>query len=87
MTDEEVTGLINSVTEKQRSRVTITRWRTKTRHPKHEEREEIEQALGFPFDVFYKDVDYDQLIQKIERELIEVNKLKAEWETREKMKG
>lgn len=84
-TDEEVTELINSISEQKRSRVTITRWRTKARHPKYEEREEIEKVLGFPFDVFYKDIDFDKLITKLEKQLIEVNKLKAESETRIRM--
>ena len=63
-TDEEVAALFNSFSEKERTRVAITRWRNKSRHPKYEERIEIENRLGVPFEVFHKDVDFDALIAK-----------------------
>ena len=84
-TDEEVAALFNSFSEKERTRVAITRWRNKSRHPKYEERIEIENRLGVPFEVFHKDVDFDALIAKLEGQLIEVNKLKTEQEVRAKM--
>lgn len=87
MTDDEVTALFNEFSEKQRSRVAITRWRNKVRHPKYEERIEIENRLGVPFEVFHKDVDFDELINKLEKQLIEVNKLKTEQAVRAKMSG
>jgi hypothetical protein len=87
MTDEEVTELINSVSDsdKPRSRVAITRWRNKARHPKYEERIEIEDKLGMPFEVFHKDIDFDILIDKLERQLKAVKKLKIEKRVREEM--
>jgi hypothetical protein len=86
-TDEEVTALFNGFSDKERSRVAITRWRNKSRHPKYEERIEIENKLGVPFEVFHKDVDFDALIAKLEGQLIEVHKLKTEKEVRAKMSG
>ncbi len=84
--DEELTELINSFSTKQRSRVTITRWRNKSRYPNYEEVKEIEKNLGIPFDALYRDVDFDELIKELEKQLKEVKKMKIEQQVREQVK-
>ena len=74
--DEEITELINRSSKKQRSRVTITRWRNKSRYPNYEEVREIEKNLGIPFDVLYRDVNLDELMEELQRQLKEVKRIK-----------
>ena len=81
--DEELTELINGFSTKQRSRVTITRWRNKSRYPNYEEVREIEKNLGIPFDVLYRDVDFDELIEELQKQLKEVKKMKIEQKVRQ----
>jgi transcriptional regulator with XRE-family HTH domain len=83
--DEEITKLINDNSTKQRSRVTITRWRNKSRYPNYEEVREIEKNLGIPFDVLYRDVDFDELIEELQKQIKEVKKMKIEQKVREEI--
>ena len=83
--DEEMTKLINENSIKQRSRVTITRWRNKSRYPNYEEVREIEKNLGIPFDVLYRDVNFDELIEELQKQIKEVKKMKIEQKIREKI--
>ncbi len=83
--DEEMTKLINENSIKQRSRVTITRWRNKSRYPNYEEVREIEKNLGIPFDVLYRDVDFDELIEELQKQIKEVKKMKIEQKIREEI--
>ena len=85
--DEEMTELINSSSQKKRSRVTITRWRNKSRYPNYEEVREIEKNLGIPFDTLYRDVDFDELIKELEGQIKEVKKMKIEQKVREEIKN
>ena len=83
--DEEMTKLINENSIKQRSRVTITRWRNKSRYPNYEEVREIEKNLGIPFDVLYRDVNFDELIEELQKQIKEVKKMKIEQKIREEI--
>jgi len=83
--DEEITELINRSSKKQRSRVTITRWRNKSRYPNYEEVREIEKNLGIPFDVLYRDVNLDELMEELQRQLKEVKRIKTELRVREEI--
>ncbi|SFV56207.1 hypothetical protein MNB_SV-14-1808 [hydrothermal vent metagenome] len=83
--DEEITELINNNSTKQRSRVTITRWRNKSRYPNYEEVREIEKNLGVPFDVLYRDVNFDELIEELQKQLKEVKKMKIEQKVRQEI--
>jgi len=81
--DEAITELVNSALEKKKSRVTITRWRNKKIQPRDDERRAIEDKMGLPFDVLYKDINFDTLIEKLEKQLKGVKRLKIEQRVRE----
>ena len=86
MIDEELTKIINTALESPKSRATISRWRIKKKFPKDLERRQIEEKLGVPFDVLYRDIDYDALIDKLENQVKELRKMKIENRVNEEMK-
>jgi hypothetical protein len=84
--DEEITELVNSALKKEKSRATITRWRNRKIYPRDDERRVIEDKIGLPFDVLYKDINFDALVEKLERHLKGVKRLKIEQRVREEEK-
>jgi len=86
MIDEELTKIVNSALESSKSRATISRWRIRKKFPKDLERRQIEEKLGVPFDVLYRDIDYDALINRLENQVKELKKMKIENRVNEEMK-
>ena len=84
--DKEITKLVNSALETKKSIATITRWRNKKKYPKDLERRLIENKIGLPFDVLYKDVNFDMLIERLETQLKGVKKMKIEQKVQEEIK-
>ena len=87
MIDEEVKKIVNSALDGgTKSRATISRWRIRKKFPKDLERRKIEEKLGVPFDVLYRDVDYDALIAKLENQIKGLKKMKIENRVYEEIK-
>jgi hypothetical protein len=84
--DKDITELVNSALETKKSIATITRWRNKKKYPKDLERRLIEDKIGLPFDVLYKDVNFDTLIDRLEKQLKGVRKMKIKQSIQEAIK-
>ena len=84
--DKDITRLVNSALEIKKSIATITRWRNRKKYPKDLERRLIEDKIGLPFDVLYKDINFDTLIERLEKQLKGVKKMKIEQRVQEEIK-